>query len=204
MSASTNSLRIADSITDLIGNTPLVRINKLTDGAVATVAAKLEFFNPGGSVKDRIGLNMIEAAEAAGVLTPRPDHPGADLRQHGDRSGLCGRGQGLRLHPGHARHHEHGAAAAPAGLRRGAGPDPRQRGHEGGHRQGRGDGRGGSPLLHPPAVRKPGQPGHPPPHHRRGDLAGHGRPGGHPGLRRGHGRHHHRRGRGAEGVQARR
>ena len=70
MSASTNSLRIADSITDLIGNTPLVRINKLTEGAVATVAAKLEFFNPGGSVKDRIGLNMIEAAEAAGTLTP--------------------------------------------------------------------------------------------------------------------------------------
>ncbi len=69
MSTSANSLRIADSITDLIGNTPLVRVNKLTEGAVATVAAKLEFFNPGGSVKDRIGLNMIETAEASGALT---------------------------------------------------------------------------------------------------------------------------------------
>ena len=74
MSSSTTqpapSLRIADSIVDLIGNTPLVRVNKLTEGTAATVAAKLEFFNPGGSVKDRIGLSMIEAAEAAGLLTP--------------------------------------------------------------------------------------------------------------------------------------
>lgn len=62
--------RIANSITELVGNTPLVRINRLATGAGATIVAKLEFFNPASSVKDRIGLSMIEAAERAGVLTP--------------------------------------------------------------------------------------------------------------------------------------
>lgn len=61
---------IADNITELIGNTPLVRLHKVTAGAGAEVLAKLEFQNPGGSVKDRIGLSMIEAAEAAGALGP--------------------------------------------------------------------------------------------------------------------------------------
>jgi cysteine synthase len=66
--AEQSNLRIANSITDLVGNTPLVRVNRLTGGAQAQVVAKLEFFNPGGSVKDRIGLSMIEAAEAAGLI----------------------------------------------------------------------------------------------------------------------------------------
>jgi cysteine synthase A len=63
-------MRIANDVTELIGNTPLVRIRNLAKGAPAEILAKLEFYNPAHSVKDRIGLAMIEAAEAAGRIGP--------------------------------------------------------------------------------------------------------------------------------------
>jgi len=62
--------RIYDDATALIGNTPLVRINKLSAGLDATILAKLEFYNPANSVKDRIGVAIVDAAEASGELPP--------------------------------------------------------------------------------------------------------------------------------------
>ncbi len=61
-------MRIANNITELIGNTPLVRLNRLTKGLNAEILAKLEYFNPAHSVKDRIGVAMIDAAESAGII----------------------------------------------------------------------------------------------------------------------------------------
>jgi len=62
--------RIYDDVTALIGNTPLVRLNKLTEGVDATIVGKLEFYNPASSVKDRIGVAIVDAAVKSGELPP--------------------------------------------------------------------------------------------------------------------------------------
>ncbi len=67
-------MRIKERLSDLIGGTPLVRLNRVAEGAGAEVVAKMEAFNPGGSVKDRISLSMIEAAEREGLISPGKTH----------------------------------------------------------------------------------------------------------------------------------
>jgi len=61
---------VHSDITKIVGNTPLVKLNRITDGATAEVYAKLEFYNPTSTVKDRIGIAMVDAAEASGALKP--------------------------------------------------------------------------------------------------------------------------------------
>jgi cystathionine beta-synthase len=61
-------MKYVNHVSELIGNTPLIKLNSVTEGIKATVLAKVEYFNPGGSIKDRIAKNMLEAAEQAGTL----------------------------------------------------------------------------------------------------------------------------------------
>ena len=97
---------ISDNPLGQIGRTPLVHLNRLTDRNTATVWGKMEGSNPGGSVKDRIALAMIEQAEKDGCISLRRHHRRTDQRQHRHRPlpGLCR--QGLQADPDHAGHHD--------------------------------------------------------------------------------------------------
>ena len=97
-------------ITATIGHTPLVRLNRLTQDIEAEVYAKLEFFNPLGSVKDRIGSNMIAAAEQAGKLSAESVIIEPTSGNTGIALAFVAAAPGLSDHPDHARLHEHGAA----------------------------------------------------------------------------------------------
>ena len=131
--------RVFDSIVDAIGDTPIVRLNKLPKmhGVNANILAKLEYFNPAASVKDRIGAAMITAMEKAGIINPDTVLI-ADLGQYRHCAGVrCGRAR-LSAQAGDAGI-DVDRAAQDAGLSRGRDrPDARGAGHEGRHRHRRG------------------------------------------------------------------
>ena len=136
-------MKTYDTITDLIGSTPLLKLNRFAaaENLGAEVYAKLEYFNPAGSVKDRIAYAMIDRRREERRAQARLRHHRADQRQHRHRP--CRRRRRARLphHHRHARDHERRAPPADEGLRRGAGAHRGRQGHEGRHCQGTGAGR---------------------------------------------------------------
>ena len=140
--------KIYKNITDLIGGTPLMEVTNIEKalGLKARLLVKLEYFNPAGSVKDRIAKAMIEDAEAKGRLK----------EQHRDRSRGHSGVEGLPHYPYHAGDHERGAAEHPEGLRRRDRADRRGKGYERRHRKGGRAGRGDPGRLHPGTVRQSG------------------------------------------------
>ena len=105
---------VFDSIIDAIGNTPIVRLNKVASGTKANVFAKLEFTNPGGSIKDRIGWYMI--GKARYIKTGWNDYRGHQ-RQYWRRPGDCRGDQGLSMHFYHAGQDVRGEDQKSARLR---------------------------------------------------------------------------------------
>ena len=89
--------QVYDNITEVFGRTPLVRLNRVTDGADATVLAKLEFYNPSASVKDRLGIAIIDAAEASGELTPGGTIVEATSGNTGIALAMVGAARGYRV-----------------------------------------------------------------------------------------------------------
>ncbi|UKI31263.1 MAG: pyridoxal-phosphate dependent enzyme [Lentisphaeria bacterium] len=148
--------RIFDHITELIGSTPLLRIHRLNDGR-ADVLAKVEYFNPGGSVKDRVGLAMIEDAEARGLLKPGALIIEPTSGNTGIGLALAAAVKGYRLIPHHARDDERRAAQTAGSLWCGTGADPRHRRDAGCDRPRRRAACGQSRLVHSAAVRQSGQ-----------------------------------------------
>ncbi|CAI9412646.1 cysteine synthase A [Nocardioides sp. T2.26MG-1] len=90
-------MRVYDDVTQLVGNTPLVRLNRVVGDAGATVLAKLEFYNPANSVKDRIGVAMIDAAEASGQLAPGGTIVEATSGNTGIALAMVGAARGYRV-----------------------------------------------------------------------------------------------------------
>jgi cysteine synthase A len=88
---------IYEDVTQLVGNTPLVRINRITDGAAGNVIAKLEFYNPSSSVKDRIGVAMIDAVESSGKLRPGGTVVEATSGNTGIALAMVGAARGYRV-----------------------------------------------------------------------------------------------------------
>ena len=125
---------IHSDITSAFGDTPLVRLNALTEGLGGEVLAKLEFYNPGSSVKDRLGVALVEAAEASGELKPGRHDRRVDERQHRHRARAHRRGARLPGDPHDARVDVEGAPDAAQGLRRRARAHRSVQGHDRGRR----------------------------------------------------------------------
>ena len=95
-------MNIKDSILDTIGGTPLVRLSRIGAGLTPQLVAKVESFNPGGSIKDRVAVALIEAAERDGLLRAGRDDRRADVGQHGNRTGDRRAAEGLSRDRGDA------------------------------------------------------------------------------------------------------
>src|SRR6478609_9617137 len=130
--------KIYENVSELVGRTPIVRLNRLTEGLGAQVVAKLEFYNPANSVKDRIGVAIIDAAEQSGELKPG----GTIVEATSGNTGIA-----LAFV---------GAARPAARVRCGAHPHARLGGHEGCGQQGRRDRRRARGCRAGPPVRQRG------------------------------------------------
>ena len=184
--------RIYNNIIETVGRTPLVKLNKVTAGVAATILLKCEFFNPLGSVKDRIGAAMIEDAEKRGVLKkdtviiePTSGNTGIALAFV-----AAAKGYQLILTMPETMSLERRTLLAMLGAKLVL--TPGAEGMKGAIAKRRGAGQGNAELVDSAAVQQSGQPGHSRQDHRRGNLGRHGRQGGHSRCGRRHGRHHHR------------
>ena len=196
--------RIYDDVTQLVGSTPLVRLNRLTEGLDATVAAKLEFYNPANSVKDRIGVAIIDAAEESGDLKPGGTIVEATSGNTGIALAMVGAARGYKV----VLTMPETMSKERRALLRAYGAElvltPGSEGMKGAVAKAEEIAAEHRERHLGPAVRQRGQPGDPPPDHGRGDLGRHRRQGRHLRRRHRHRRHHHRRRPGAQGAQARR
>ncbi len=152
-----------------VGNTPLVELPRMSPNPDVRIFAKLEEQNPTGSMKDRVALQMVEAAEDTGRARAGPAHPRADQREHRDRTRDDRQGQGLSRDRRHARVGHKRARRAPADVRRRDRVLAGEPGLERRSRDGPLHGRARSVGLHALPVRQPGQPGRPLLRHRARD-----------------------------------